>query len=74
MEGYSEAAQENAMTEPMKKDGANELAERMPENATWDDLIDEIYVRQVIERGLTDSRAGRTTDVRDLRREYGLPE
>lgn len=74
MEGYSEAAQENAMTEPMKKDEAHELVERMSENATWDDLIDEIYVRQVIERGLADSRAGRTTDVRNIRREYGLPE
>ena len=62
------------MTEPMKKDEAHELVERMSENATWDDLIDEIYVRQVIERGLADSRAGRTTDVRNIRREYGLPE
>jgi len=65
---------ENAMAEPMRKDEAHELVDRLPENATWDDLIEEIYVRQVIERGLTDSRAGRTTDVSEIRRRYGLRE
>ena len=65
---------EIVMAEPMRKDEAHELVSRMPENATWDDLIDEIYVRQVIEQGLSDSRAGRTTDVQEVRRRYGLPE
>lgn len=62
------------MAEPMKKDKAHELVNRMPENATWDDLMDEIYVRQVIERGLADSKAGRTSDVREVRSRYGLEE
>jgi len=62
------------MGEPMRKDEAHELVDKMPENATWDDLIDEIYVRQVIERGLADSRAGRTADVKEVRRKYGLEE
>jgi hypothetical protein len=62
------------MAEPMRRDDAHELVNRMPENATWDDLIDEIYVRQVIEQGLSDSRAGRTADVHEVRRRYGLPE
>jgi len=67
---------ENAMGigEPMRKDEAHELVNRMPEDATWDDLIDEIYVRQVIEQGLSDSKAGKTTDVREVRRRYGLTE
>jgi hypothetical protein len=62
------------MAEPMRKDKAHELVNRMPENATWDDLMNEIYVRQVIERGLADSKAGRTADVREVRARYGLPE
>ena len=62
------------MAEPMRKDEAHELVDKMPDNATWDDLIDEIYVRQVIEQGLADSKAGRTTDVKDVRRKYGLKE
>jgi hypothetical protein len=58
----------------MEKARAHELVNRMPDNATWDDLIDEIHVRQVIERGLRDSKAGRASDVRDLRARYGLEQ
>jgi hypothetical protein len=60
------------MAEPMKKEDAHEIVDRMPENATWDDLINEIYVRQVIEQGLADSKAGRTTAVAEVRKRYGL--
>ncbi len=60
------------MAEPMRKDEAHELVDRMAEGATWDDLIDQIYVREVIEQGLADSKAGRTTDVQEVRRKYGL--
>ena len=62
------------MAKPMQKDEAHELVNRLPENATWDDLIEQIYVRQVIEHGLADSRAGRTAGVKEVRRRYGLPE
>ena len=58
----------------LSKEEAHQLVDRMPEDATWDDLIHEIYVRQVVERGLADSEAGRTTDVREVRAKYGLPE
>lgn len=58
----------------MSKQEAKRLVDMMPDNATWDDLIHEIYVREVIERGLADSRAGCTKDVREVRRKYGLPE
>jgi len=62
------------MGEPMRRDETHDLVNRMAEGATWDDLIDEIHVRQVIEQALSDSRAGRITDVQDVRRRYGLPE
>ena len=58
----------------MSKQEAKRLVEMMPDNATWDDLIHEIYVREVIERGLADSKAGQTMDVREVRAKYGLPE
>ena len=54
------------------KDQARELVDKLPENSTWDDLIHEIYVRQAIETGLADSQAGRTTDVEQVRAEFGL--
>jgi len=58
----------------MQKEEAHRLVDRMPRNATWEDLMHEIYVREAIERGLADSKAGRTKDVREVRAKYGLPE
>jgi hypothetical protein len=54
------------------KDEARKLIENMPDGSTWDDVMREIYVRQAIESGLADSRAGRTTSVEKLRAEFGL--
>jgi predicted transcriptional regulator len=62
------------MATVMEKEEAHRLVERMPHNATWDDLMHEIYVREAIKRGLADSKAGRTKDVREVRAKYGLPE
>jgi hypothetical protein len=41
------------------KDDARRMVERLPANATWEDLQYEIYVRQAIDAGLRDSREGR---------------
>jgi len=54
------------------KDEAHRLVENLGENATWDDLMYEIYVRQAIERGLADSAEGRTMPAEDVRARYGL--
>lgn len=54
------------------KDDAHKLIDKMPDNSTWDDLIYEIYVRQVIEKGLSDSKSGKVKDVSELRNKYGL--
>jgi hypothetical protein len=58
----------------MEKEEAYKIINRLPSNATWDDLMHEIYVREAIERGLTDSKEGRTKDVKEVRTKYGLPE
>ena len=57
----------------IKKDDAHKLIDKMSDNSTWDDLIYEIYVRQVIEKGLSDSSSGRIQEVSDIRKKYGLP-
>ena len=54
------------------KDEARRLVEELPENATWDDLMHKIYVRQAIEAGLKDSDVGRTLDVKEVRARFGL--
>jgi hypothetical protein len=60
------------MPNVMEKQDAHRLVDQMPQNSTWDDLMHEIYVRESIERGLADSQAGRTRDVKDIRTKYGL--
>ena len=54
------------------KDEARRLVERLPEDATWEDIQHEIYVRQAIEAGLKDSREGRTVPLTEARRRFGL--
>jgi len=41
------------------KDAARDLIERLPDDATWDDIYYRLYVRQSIEAGLADVAAGR---------------
>jgi hypothetical protein len=54
------------------KEEAKRLVDQLPENSTQDDLMHEIYVRQSIEKGLADSKAGRTTSVEEIRKKFGL--
>jgi len=54
------------------KDEARRLVEELPEDASWDDLMYKIYVRQTIEAGLRDSEAGRTVDLKEVRAKFGL--
>ena len=56
------------------KQEAYHLLENLPENATWDDLMYKIYVRQSIEAGLEDSKASRTMDINEVRAKFGLPK
>lgn len=62
------------MSSVVKKEDAHDLVERLPPDATWEDLMYEIYVREVIERGLDDSNRDRVRNVREVREKYGLPE
>lgn len=54
------------------KDEARRLVEKLPDDATWEDLQYEIYVRQAVEAGLKDSDAGRTLPLADARKHFGL--
>ncbi len=54
------------------KQEARRLVEELPDDATWEDLMHRIYVRKSIEKGLADSRAGRTVEVGKVRKKFGL--
>lgn len=62
------------MTATSFKQRAHNLIEQLPDTADWKDLVYEASVIQDIEEGLADIAAGRVIDVKDVRREFGLPE
>ena len=42
------------------KEAARQIIDNLPDQATWDDLMYELYVKQKIEEGLADIEADRT--------------
>jgi hypothetical protein len=63
--------QDQARLKP--KQVAHQLIDKLPDNATWDDVVYEMAMRQEIELGMADSDANRTTPVEDVIREFGFP-
>ncbi|MDI1312951.1 hypothetical protein [Prosthecobacter sp.] len=51
---------------------AAKLARALPESASWDDLMYEIYVRQKIVSGLADIEAGRVKTHAAISKKFGL--
>jgi predicted transcriptional regulator len=54
------------MQEATVKIEAKRLVNELPDDATWDDLMYRIYVRQSIEAGLRDADAGRVVSVEEV--------
>jgi predicted transcriptional regulator len=51
---------------------AAKLVRALPESASWDDLMYEIYVRQKIDSGLADIAAGRVKNHAAICKKFGL--
>ena len=60
------------MSDTILREEAHRLVDQLPDDATWEDLIYQIYVRQSIDAGLEDCRAGRLIPVQEVRRRPGL--
>ena len=60
------------MTTQNIKAEAHLLVDQLSDEATWEDLMYRIYVRQAIESGLRDVENGRTLDVKEVRSRLGL--
>ncbi len=56
------------------KSRVRDAIESLPDNATWDDVMYRLYVRQKIEAGLHDVESGNTLPVSEVRKRFGLPE
>ena len=51
------------------KEAARQLIDRLPDQATWDDIMYELYVKEKIEEGLADIEAGRTIPHKQVKAE-----
>ena len=56
------------------KSKVQETIASLPNDATWDDVMYRLYVRQKIEAGLKDVENGNTLPVSEVRKRFGLPE
>ena len=53
---------------PSAKDAARQIIDHLPDQATWDDIMYELYVKQKIEAGLQAVAEGRTVPHEDIKR------
>jgi predicted transcriptional regulator len=56
------------------KSAVRQLADALPDGATWDDVMYRVYVHQAIDAGRRDASEGRLVDVAEVRRQFGLVE
>jgi predicted transcriptional regulator len=52
------------------KEEARKVIDSLPENATWDDLMYELYVRQKIEAGIQAAEEGRVISHEQVKQRF----
>jgi predicted transcriptional regulator len=66
---HAPAAEETALMKDVKN-AVPELARELPKECTWDEVLQQVFVRQKIDSGLKDEEAGRTIDHDEVFREF----
>ena len=51
------------------REEVKDLADKLPENASWDDVMYEIYVRRKIAAGIQAADEGRVVDHKEVKRQ-----
>jgi predicted transcriptional regulator len=54
-------------TNESTKSKARAIIDQLPDSASWDDVMYELYVREAIDAGLADVAAGRTYTSAEVR-------
>jgi len=54
------------------KSQAHRLIDALPDDATWEDVMYRIYVRQCVDAGIQDAQVAHVVDVEQVRRKFGL--
>jgi predicted transcriptional regulator len=52
------------------KEEAKELLDRIPDHATWDDIMYQFYVEKKVEQGLRDLEEGNVVPHEDVKKRY----
>ena len=60
------------MTSKTVKQQAQELVNLLPDEATWDELLRQIYVHQNVAKGMSDCKANRVMDLTQVRNRFEL--
>ena len=55
---------------PVAKEEAKKLIEQIPDDATWDDIMYEFYVRKKIEASLEAAEAGKVAAHEEVKRRF----
>jgi predicted transcriptional regulator len=56
------------------KQQAHALIDGLPDTAMWDDVVYGLVVRREIEKGLTESAAGRVIPTEEVIKRFNLPK
>ena len=62
------------MSAVIQKEIVHKLIDQISSAVTWDVLMQQIYVREVIDWGLVDGHSGRGHCVWEVREKYGLDD
>lgn len=54
------------------RSAAIDLIKGLPNGATWDDVMEQVYIRQAIEAGLKSANENELIEVDEVRRRFGL--
>ena len=54
------------------KDQVRKLLDEIPDDATWDDIMYEFYLRKKVEQGLADLEEGRVVSQEEIERRYSF--
>ena len=60
------------MTATSVKNEAKRLIENLPDTASWDDLMYEVYVRQKIDDGIKAADEGRVLTHEEVRKRFAM--
>lgn len=56
------------------REEAKRLMDRLPDNASWEDVMQLILDQEAIEAGIRDCEAGRIASMEEIREEFGISE